>query len=369
MGYHLLYPLFLKYKDVYPFFKVFNLFQYITFRSALAVLTTLILSFIFGPILIRYLRNKKIGQNIRELGPESHHVKSGTPTMGGILIIGSTIISVLLWGRLDNKYIWIAMASLIGFGAIGFIDDFKKLILKNTVGLKARYKFILQILLGGAIVAFIYFTDNTPNKLSSEIFVPFVNKAVFNIFIFMIPFGTILLVASSNAVNLTDGLDGLAIGCTLFVIVAFTILAYLSGHIRIANYLKVPFIKQSAELTIFCASLIGSSLGFLWYNANPAEIFMGDTGSLALGGALGTVALMIKKEILLIIVGGIFVAEALSVIIQVGYYKWKKKRVFLMAPLHHHYEQKGYKETKIVIRFWIIGIILAMVAIATLKIR
>ncbi len=369
MGYHLLYPLFLKYKSAHSFFKIFNLFQYITFRAALAVLTTLILSFIFGPMLIRYLRNKKIGQNIRELGPETHHVKSGTPTMGGILIIGSTIVSVLLWGRLDNKYVWIALASLVGFGAIGFIDDYKKLILKNTVGLKARYKFILQIILGISIVSLIYFTDSTPNKLSSEIFIPFINKAAFNLLIFMIPFGTILLVASSNAVNLTDGLDGLAIGCTLFVIVAFTILSYLAGQGTIAYYLKIPFIKGSAEITIFCASLIGASLGFLWYNANPAEIFMGDTGSLALGGALGTVAIMIKKEILLIIVGGIFVAEAVSVILQVGFYKWKKKRIFLMAPLHHHYEKKGFQETKIVIRFWIIGIILAMVAIATLKIR
>jgi len=369
MLYHLLYPLFLKYKDSSSFFKIFNLFQYITFRAAMAVLTTLLLSFIFGPMLIRYLRSKKIGQSIRELGPQSHQTKSGTPTMGGVLIIGSTVISVLLWARLDNVFIWLVLASLAGFGLIGFIDDYKKLILKNSVGLKARYKFLLQIVLSLAIVSVIYFLDNTPDKLSSQVFLPFVNKSLLNLYILMLPFGVLLLVATSNAVNLTDGLDGLAIGCTLFVIVAFTVLTYLSGHIKIASYLKIPFIKESAELTIFCAALVGSSLGFLWFNANPAEVFMGDTGSLALGGAVGTLALMIKKETLLVIVGGIFVAEALSVILQVGYYKWKKKRIFLMAPLHHHFEMKGMKETKVVIRFWIVGIILAMVALATLKIR
>jgi phospho-N-acetylmuramoyl-pentapeptide-transferase len=219
------------------------------------------------------------------------------------------------------------------------------------------------------IVGIIYFTDKTPDKISSKLFVPFLNTALFNMFLAFIPFGVVLLIGSSNAVNLTDGLDGLAIGCTLFVIAAFTILTYLCGHIKIASYLKIPFIKESAELTVFCASLVGACLGFLWYNAHPAQVFMGDTGSLSLGGAIGTIALMIKKELLLLIVGGIFVAEAFSVILQVLYFKWKKKRIFLMAPLHHHFEMKGWAESKVIIRFWIIGIILAMVGLATLKIR
>lgn len=369
MGYHLLYPLYLKYKETYSFFKVFNLFQYITFRSALAVLTTLLITFIIGPKLIRYLKSKKIGQNIRELGPETHQVKSGTPTMGGVLIIGSTVISMLLWGRLDNKFVWLAIFALVGFGLIGFIDDYRKLIKKNTKGLKARYKIIFQVLIAATIVSVIYFTDSSPDHVSSQLYVPFMRFPIINLLWMIIPFGIILIIGSSNAVNLTDGLDGLAIGCTLFVIAAFGVLTYLSGNGTIAAYLKIPHIKESAEVTIFCASLIGASLGFLWFNAHPAEVFMGDTGSLSLGGAIGTIALMIKKELLLLIVGGIFVAEALSVIMQVGYYKWKKKRIFLMAPLHHHFEMKGWQESKVIIRFWIIGIILAMVGLATLKVQ
>ncbi len=344
----------------------FNVFQYITFRAAYASVTALFISLFFGPKLISWLQKEKLGQEIRDDGPETHKVKSGTPTMGGILIIFSIVVSVLLWQDIKNPYTWISVASILGFGLIGFVDDYLKVFKRNSRGLQAKFKFIAQILLSTVIVSFIFVNSNTDTTL---LYIPFFKFPVLDLSYFYIPFGVLLLVGTSNAVNLTDGLDGLAIGLVLMTGIAFAILTYLSGHAVYAEYLQIPYIVGSGELTVLSLAVVGASVGFLWFNCHPAEIMMGDTGSLSLGGLLGVLALLIKKEILLIFVGGVFVLEALSVIIQVISYKTRKKRVFKMAPLHHHYELNGWNESKVVIRFWILGGLFVILSLSTLKIQ
>jgi len=347
---------------------VFNVFRYITFRTASALIVALLLSFILGPKVIEYLRRIKAGQNIRNDGPGTHLQKSGTPTMGGAMMLVVLTISILLFGNLKNTYVIIIVIATLQFGIIGFVDDYLKIVRKDTKGLAARFKIIMQLIISVSIVLALYLNPQRHPDLT-RLFIPFFADFSLDLGFWYIPFAVILLIGSSNAVNLTDGLDGLAIGLTIFVTLAFSAIAYLTGHFNIAMYLKVPFIPGSAELAVFGGALVGAGIGFLWYNSHPAQVFMGDTGSLALGGALGLMALMLKKELLLVIIGGVFVAEALSVIIQVLVYKWKKKRVFRMAPLHHHFELKGWHENKVVIRFWVIGALLAIISLATLKVR
>lgn len=347
----------------YSFFKIFNVFQYITFRSIMAAITALFITFIIGPKIIRYLKSKKIGQVVREIGPQTHLSKSGTPTMGGGIMILSIALSLLLWARLDNPFIWICFTSMLGFGFIGFLDDYLKLIKKNTAGLSARFKLLGQLLVSSGLAVWLWYL--TP----SDFYLPFFSSPVFDLGIFFIPFALLVIIGSSNAVNLTDGLDGLAIGLSLLVAGTLGIFAFLTGNKMIAEYLKIPFVSGTGEITVFMGALAGSGLGFLWFNAHPAEVFMGDTGSLFLGGVFGTVAVALKKEVLLMLVGGIFVAEAVSVILQVLFFKKTGKRIFKMAPLHHHFELSGWPESKIIARFWIIGIILSLLGIATLKLQ
>jgi phospho-N-acetylmuramoyl-pentapeptide-transferase len=357
------------YKFLYPlvkYFKGFNIFKYITFRAAYAAITALLISFLLGPWLIKQLKKLKVGQEVREDGPRTHLSKSGVPTMGGILIILSIVISVLLWQDLDSLYAWLLILATVGFGMIGFIDDYIKIVKKNAAGLHPRFKLIGQFILSFVIVTILYFGRNDHTTL---LYIPFFKNPIFDLSIFYIPLSVILLMMYSNAVNFTDGLDGLASGLVLFVGLTFAILSYLTGRVDMAEYLNIPYIAQSGELTIVCSALVGASVGFLWFNTHPAEIMMGDTGSLSLGGVIGVIALIIKKEILLIITGGVFVMEIFSVIIQVVYYKLTKKRVFKMAPLHHHFELKGWKESKVVIRLWILGGLFALLSLSTLKIQ
>jgi phospho-N-acetylmuramoyl-pentapeptide-transferase len=345
-----------------------NVFRYITFRTASALIVALFISFWLGPKVIAALQRLKIGQNVRDDGPGTHLAKSGTPTMGGVLILIAMTVSMLLFGNFRNPYVWIALIATLQFGIIGFVDDYLKVARKNTKGLSAKLKLALQFLIASSVILALHLNPES-GKDMNVLFFPFFADFAMDIGIFYIPFVVFLLVGSTNAVNLTDGLDGLATGLTIFVAVAFAAMAYVSGHFVIANYLKIPFIQGAAELSVFGGALIGACVGFLWYNAHPAQVFMGDTGSLALGGALGLFALMLKKELLLILNGGIFVIEALSVMIQVGVFKWKGKRVFRMAPIHHHFELKGWAENKVIIRFWIIGALLAILTLATLKVR
>ena len=358
MLYHLFYPL-------HEAYSIFNVFRYITFRTIYAILTALLITLILGPCLIEKLRTLNIKQYIREDGPSAHLNKSGTPTMGGILILLSLTLATLFWGDLTNTYIWIALLTTWGLGIIGIIDDLKKLRSKSSDGISPRFKLCGQILLGAALGTYLYLSPDFDKNLT----IPFFKTISINLGIFYILFVIVLIVGTSNAVNLTDGLDGLAIGLVLIVTTTYLLFSYFSGHIKIANYLQIPYIPGSGELTIFCGALFGAATGFLWFNTYPAQVFMGDVGSLALGGALGTVAIITKHEILLAIVGGMFVAEALSVILQVTSYKLRKKRIFAMAPLHHHYELKGWAEPKIIVRFWIVAAFLALVAISTLKLR
>ena len=358
MFYHIFYPL----HEVYG---IFNVFRYITFRTIYAILTASLITLILGPWLIRKLSTLNVKQYIREDGPTAHLNKRGTPTMGGILILLSLTIATLFWGDLTNIYLWIALLTTWGLGIIGLIDDLKKLRSRSSKGISPRFKLWGQLLLGTALGIFLYCTPDFDKNLT----IPFFKNVSINLGIFYILFVIIIIVGTSNAVNLTDGLDGLAIGLVLIVTITYLLFTYFAGHVKIAAYLQIPYIKNSGELTIFCGAILGAATGFLWFNTYPAQIFMGDVGSLALGGALGTVAIISKHEILLAIVGGIFVAEALSVIFQVSSYKLRKKRIFEMAPLHHHYELKGWAEPKIIVRFWIIAAILALVAISTLKLR
>jgi len=359
MFYHFLYPL-------KKFFFGFNLFRYLTFRSAYAVVTALVLTWIFTPLIIKFAKQKKIGETIRKDGPERHQVKSGTPTMGGVAIIISILITIFLWGKLNNKYVWLVTGSVAAFGLLGFFDDWLKL--TRSKGLALFVKLFGQFVIAG-IITWIIYKDPDLNQYANDFYVPFFNNSVLNLGWWFVPISILVIVFSSNMVNLTDGLDGLAIGLTMFATLAFVALIYASSNYKFATYLRIPFIKNTGELTVVAATIVGASLGFLWYNTHPAEIFMGDTGALSLGGVLGVMAVLLRKEVMLFIIGGVFVAEAVSVILQIFSFRIFKKRIFLMAPFHHHLELKGWQESKVVIRLWIIGAILALIGVSTLKIK
>jgi phospho-N-acetylmuramoyl-pentapeptide-transferase len=358
MIYHFLYPLATS-------FHFLNVFKYLTFRTIYAVITALFVSFLLGPWVIRKLQSIQMTQVIRTDGPESHLKKQGTPTMGGALILLATVIPTLLWADLSNRYIWLVLFIIIGYGLLGFIDDYKKVVEKNPKGVTPRQKLFWQSLLGLAVGLVLFYTPG----FSTEVSIPFFKNIHPHLGVFYILFTMLIIVFSSNAVNLTDGLDGLAIGPVAINAGTFMLFAYIAGNVKLADYLQIQYVPGAGELAVLCGAMAGAGLGFLWYNAYPAEVFMGDVGSLPLGGGLGALAIITKQEILLVIVGGIFVIEALSVIFQVGSYKYRGKRIFRMAPIHHHFELKGVAEPKIIVRFWIITIILALVAISTLKIR
>ncbi|MHB8677540.1 MAG: phospho-N-acetylmuramoyl-pentapeptide-transferase [Candidatus Acidiferrales bacterium] len=366
-----------------PHFSPLNVFRYITVRTALASLTALFLTLVFGPWTIRRLRELQIGQFIREEGPQRHQAKAGTPTMGGVLIVAAIIVPTLLWADLRSPYALLAMGATLAFAAIGFADDYNKVVRKRSMGLNAKTKFFYQVLtcIG---VATVLLALQQRGAYSTELSVPFIKQLHPDLvvqsllvksyiwplaFVPFVIFLIFVIVGSSNAVNLTDGLDGLAIGCVVVAAGALTVLTYVSSHAKFAEYLDIQRIPQVGELTIFCGSLVGAALGFLWYNAHPAELFMGDVGSLALGGVIGVTAVIIKQEILLLFIGGIFVIEAVSVIIQVGSFKLRGKRVFRMAPLHHHFELMGWSESKIIVRFWIAALVFALFSLTTLKLR
>jgi phospho-N-acetylmuramoyl-pentapeptide-transferase len=357
MLYHLFYPFA---SDI----SAFNVFRYITFRTGAATLTALFIAFMVGPPLIRALERLRVGQPIRDIGPD-HQSKEGTPTMGGLLILLSLLVSVLLWSNLDNRFVWIVIGITSGYGLLGFIDDYRKVKEGHSGGISARAKLFWQTVMALGVALAIYADPDFDAHLA----VPFFKNFTPHLGIFYVPFAAFVIVATSNGVNLTDGLDGLAIGPVLIAAGTFLILSYAAGHVGIADYLAIKYVPGSGHLAIFCGALIGGGLGFLWFNASPAQLFMGDVGSLALGGALGTIAVLIRQEFLLPIVGGIFVVETLSVMIQVASFKMTGKRVFLMAPIHHHYEKLGWPEQKIVVRFWIVSAILGLVALSTLKLR
>jgi len=346
----------------------FNLFRYITFRAGGAFLTSLIFGFVFGKPLINLLKRRQSqGQPIREDGPEGQFAKAGTPTMGGALILGALLVSSLLWARLDNMYIWVVLFVTVGFGAIGFADDYSKVSKQNVAGISGKIRLGLGFLI--ALLAAIVAAQLHPEGLSEQVALPILKSTLVPFGLLFFPFAMVVIVGTANAVNLTDGLDGLAIMPVMIAAAALGVLAYAVGRVDFTQYLDVHYVPGTGELLVFCMALIGGGLGFLWYNAPPAAIFMGDTGSLSLGGALGAIAVLTKHEIVWLIIGGVFVAEALSVIIQVFWFKRTGKRVFLMAPIHHHFEKKGYAESQIVIRFWIVALVLAMIGLATLKVR
>jgi phospho-N-acetylmuramoyl-pentapeptide-transferase len=361
MFYLLLYPL---HTDI----GVFNVFRYITFRTAMAAMTALLVSLLLGPWLIRRLRQIQVGQEIREDGPDSHKSKRGTPTMGGLLIILAVVLPVLLWADPTNSFIQAAIAATLLFGAIGFTDDYLKVRRKRNLGLNAKTKFALQVAVALLIGLFLVYLA-TEGQFSTTLVFPFFKTFTPELGWFYLALVALVLTSSSNAVNLTDGLDGLAIGSLLIAWGTFLVLTYAAGHAIVADYLGIANIKGTGELTVFCGAVVGASLGFLWFNSHPAEIFMGDVGSVAMGGALGTVALIIKQEVLLILVGGLFVVEAASVILQVGSFKLRGRRIFRMSPIHHHFELGGWSESKVVIRFWILAILFSLLALATLKLR
>jgi phospho-N-acetylmuramoyl-pentapeptide-transferase len=350
-------------------FHALNLLRYITFRSGGAVVTALLISFVFGPRIIAWLKSKQgEGQPIRADGPEAHLIrKKGTPTMGGFLILLALTVSTLLWADLRNLYVWITLSVTVAFGLIGFVDDYKKLTRRSHHGLPARVKLLLEIVLASAACIALAFVMRQP--IANTVAVPFVKNLLLNLGWFFLPFGVLVIAGASNAVNLTDGLDGLAIGPSLIAIGCFGLIAYLVGNINYSDYLQLHHVPRAGELSVFCGALVGAGLGFLWFNAPPASVFMGDTGSLSIGAALGTIAIITKHELVLAIIGGLFVLEAVSVIVQVASFKMTGRRVFRMAPLHHHFEQKGWEEPTIVIRFWIIASILAIAGLATLKLR
>ncbi len=352
---------------LHDLFSPLNVFRYITFRTSLAVLTAMFFSLILGPWIINRLKRLSMTQQIRDDGPKAHIGKAGTPTMGGLLIIPCILLSVFMWGDLKNIYIWTMIISLVGFGGIGLLDDYLKIAKKSHKGLRAYQKFGMQIVLALLIGIFLYMNPKDP--YTDILSVPFFKRWLFDLGLLYIPFSIIVIVGSSNAVNLTDGIDGLAIGLVAVAILANGVLVYISGHKGLAQYLQVLFLPGTGELTVFCGAMFGAALGFLWYNSYPADIFMGDVGSLGLGGALGTLAVITKHEIVLAVVGGIFVIETISVMLQVASFKLTGKRVFKMAPIHHHFELKGWPEPKVIVRFWIIGIMLALLSLATLKVR
>ncbi|QWF71032.1 phospho-N-acetylmuramoyl-pentapeptide-transferase [Methylomonas paludis] len=345
----------------------FRVLHYLTFRTILGVLTALGISLLIGPVMIRKLASNKIGQSVRQDGPQSHYSKSGTPTMGGTMILFSVAISTLLCADLGNRYIWVVLLVTLAHGIIGFIDDYKKVMLGNSDGLSARSKLFWQSVV--ALAAAIYLFNSAQVPAETRFIVPFFKNITLNLGWGYVVMTYLVIVGSSNAVNLTDGLDGLAIMPTVMIAAALGFFAYLSGHINFSQYLAIPHIPKAGELVVFCGALVGSGLGFLWFNAYPAMVFMGDVGALALGAALGTVAVLVRQEVVLVIMGGIFVMETISVIIQVASYKTRKKRVFLMAPIHHHFELKGWPEPRIIVRFWIISVILVLIGLATLKLR
>ena len=374
----------LLYQKLYPFFHPFRIFRYLTFRTAFASGTALLIALFIGPYVIQKLREFQIGQFIREDGPQSHLKKSGTPTMGGVLIGIAILLPTVLWSDPANPFVWITVFSTLAFGAIGFADDYIKVVQRRSLGLTARAKLLYQAL-AGAAVAIVLVVLQQFKMFSTQLTVPFIKNwhpdllwhsggslphLGFLAFLPFIAFVIFVLMGSTNAVNLTDGLDGLAIGCTIIAAGALAVLTYVSGHVVFADYLELQRMPMVGELTVFCGSMVGASIGFLWYNAHPAEIFMGDVGSLALGGAIGTVAIIIRQELLLPFIGGIFILEAVSVMLQVGSFKLRNgKRIFKMAPLHHHFEQLGWRESKVIVRFWIGALVFALFALTTLKLR
>lgn len=345
----------------------FSVFQYITLRSVFAAITALIISLLVGPIVIKKLTKAQIGQVVRNEGPKSHYSKAGTPTMGGVLVLISIIFSTLLWCDLKNKYIWIVILVTTLFGYIGWVDDYRKLIHKNSRGLSSKAKYFLQSILAIIAAFVLFFTANT--AIETSLIVPFFKSVIIPLGFFYIVLTYFVIVGTSNAVNLTDGLDGLAIMPIVLIGGALGIFAYVSGHLNFAEYLAMPYVAKSGELCVFCSALVGAGLGFLWFNAYPAQIFMGDVGSLALGAALGTVAVIVRQELVLFIMGGVFVIETLSVVLQVCSYKLRGKRIFKMAPIHHHYELAGWPEPRVIVRFWIITVVLVLIGLATLKLR
>jgi phospho-N-acetylmuramoyl-pentapeptide-transferase len=374
----------LLYQKLFPYFRLFRIFRYLTFRTVFASLTALLIGLLIGPYVIERLREFQIGQYIREEGPQSHQKKSGTPTMGGVLICISILVPTLLWSDLSNPYVWLVMLSTLAFAAIGFADDYIKVVHRRNLGLTARAKLGLQ-LLASAGVAITLLRMEVHGGYSTKLMFPFFKRFRPDLvwewlgqiphlhwlaFLPFLIFVMLVIAGASNAVNLTDGLDGLAIGCTIIAAAALTVLTYVSGHVVFSDYLELQRMPMVSELTVFCGAMVGASIGFLWYNAHPAEIFMGDVGSLALGGAIGTVAVVIKQELLLPFIGGVFILEALSVMLQVGSYKLRNgKRIFKMAPLHHHFELLGWSESKVIARFWILALIFALLALTTLKLR
>lgn len=345
----------------------FSVFRYLTLRTILGVLTSLFISFIFGPYLIRKLTTKQIGQSVRDDGPQTHLEKTGTPTMGGSLILLSIAISTLCWADLTNRYVWVVLLVTLCFGVIGLVDDYKKVIYNDPKGLRAKYKYAFQSLV--AFVAALYLYQTATLTVETQLIVPFVKTWIFELGFFYVVLAYFVIVGSSNAVNLTDGLDGLAILPTVMVAGALAIFAYVTGNVRFADYLGIPYVPGVGEVAIFCGTMVGAGLGFLWFNTYPAQVFMGDIGALSLGAALGVVAVVIRQELALFIMGGVFVIETVSVILQVASYKLTGKRIFRMAPLHHHYELKGWPEPRVIVRFWIITVVLVLVGLASLKIR
>jgi len=349
------------------FYSGFNVFQYLTLRTILGTITALVLSLIIGPSMIRRLTSYKIGQQVRDDGPQTHLSKAGTPTMGGSMILISIAISTLLWSDLGNHQVWVALIVTLLFGLIGGIDDYKKLVYGNSKGLSARVKYLWQTVFGLGAAVLLYQLADTP--IETSLIMPFLKDVVIDMGWFFVVFAYLVIVGSSNAVNLTDGLDGLAIMPTVMVAGALGVFAYVTGHSTFANYLGIPYVAGAGELSIFCGSLVGAGLGFLWFNTYPAQVFMGDVGALALGAALGVVAVLVRQEIVLLIMGGVFVMETVSVILQVGSYKLTGKRIFRMAPLHHHFELKGWPEPRVIVRFWIITVVLVLIGLASLKVR
>lgn len=363
MFYEWIYPL-----HELPGLSVLNVIRYITFRSAYAAITALLLSYVVGPPLIRWLAEVKLGQKVRREGPQSHYAKAGTPTMGGILIVVAIVVPTLLWGNLHSRPVWLAMIATLWLGALGFLDDYLRVVKGLPKGLLGRYKLAGQITIG-AIVGLVLVLWPEPGLPATTTHVPFLKFRYIDFGWLFVPFVILVITGSSNAVNLTDGLDGLAAGLTTIAALTFAGLCYLSGHVRFSEYLNISYLTYGGELTVFCAAVLGASLGFLWYNCHPADVFMGDTGSLALGGALGTVAVLIKREFWLMVIGGVFVAEAVSVMIQVVSFKLWGRRVFRMSPLHHHFELSGWAESRVVLRFYIVGALLALFSLSTLKLQ
>ncbi|KGQ24500.1 phospho-N-acetylmuramoyl-pentapeptide-transferase [Gallibacterium anatis] len=345
----------------------FNVFSYITVRAILALLTALLFCLWIGPKVIRKLQLLQIGQVVRNDGPESHFSKRGTPTMGGIMILASIGVSTLLWANLDNPYVWFVLFVLFGYGAVGFVDDYRKVVRKNTDGLIARWKYFWLSVIAFVAVIGMYLLGKDSN--ATLLVVPFFKEIMPQLGLFYIVLSYFVIVGTSNAVNLTDGLDGLAIMPTVLVSAAFALIAWATGNVNFADYLHIPYIKYSAELVVVCTAMVGAGLGFLWFNTYPAQVFMGDVGSLSLGGAIGTIAVLVRQEFLLVIMGGVFVIETLSVILQVGSYKLRKQRIFRMAPIHHHFELKGWPEPRVIVRFWIVSLILVLLGLVTLKLR